>query len=58
VTGLTTSNVALTVTFTNGAPSAVTVNITGFQVNSYIGKVSLNGKPYVWFPYVGYWAPP
>jgi Flp pilus assembly protein TadG len=58
VTGLTTSNVTLTVGFTNLAPSDVTVQITGFQVNSYIGKVSLNGKPYVWFPYVGYWAPP
>jgi Flp pilus assembly protein TadG len=58
ITGLTTSNVALTVTFTNGAPSSVTVNVTGFQVNTYIGKVTLNGKPYVWFPYVGYWTPP
>jgi Flp pilus assembly protein TadG len=59
VTGLTTSNVALTVAFGNGgAPSTMTVNITGFQVNSYIGKISLNGKPYVWFPYVGYWSPP
>ena len=58
VSGLTTSNVSLTVTFANSAPSAMTVQITGFRVNSYIGKVTLNGKPYVWFPYVGYWTPP
>jgi Flp pilus assembly protein TadG len=58
VSGLATSNVALTVAFTNGAPSAMTVSITGFQVNSYIGKTTLNGKPYVYFPFIGYWGPP
>ena len=58
VSGLSTNNVNLAVTFTNGAPSAMTVSITGFQVNSYIGRITLTGKPYVWFPYVGYWTPP
>jgi Flp pilus assembly protein TadG len=58
VAGLTTSNVSLTVAFTNSAPSAVTVQITNFQVRTYFGKTNLNGKPYVWFPYVGYWTPP
>jgi Flp pilus assembly protein TadG len=58
VNGLTTSNVNVTVAFANSAPSTVTVNITGFQVNTYIGKLTLNSKPYVWFPYVGYWTPP
>ena len=58
VSGLTTGNVNLTVTFTHGAPSGVQVNITGFRVRSYIGQITLNGKPYVWFPYVGYWSPP
>ena len=50
VTGLTTSNVNLTVTFTNGAPSGVQVNITGFRVRSYITQITLNGKPYVLVP--------
>jgi Flp pilus assembly protein TadG len=58
VNGLSPGNVNLAVTLTNGAPSAMTVSITGFQVNSYINKVTLNGKPYVWFPYTGYWTPP
>ena len=58
VTGLAPSNVQLTVTFTSGAPSAMTVSITNFQLQSYTNKVSLNGKPYVWFPYLGTWGPP
>jgi len=58
VAGLTTSNVKLTVQFTSGAPSSTTVSITNFDVVSFIGKVTLNGKPYVWFPYLGTWGPP
>jgi Flp pilus assembly protein TadG len=58
VAGLTTNNVQLTVGFTNSAPSTMTVAITGFQVNSYIGRTTLNGKPYVWFPFVGIFGPP
>jgi Flp pilus assembly protein TadG len=58
VPGLTTSNVNLIVTFSNNAPSAVTVQITGFQLPTYVGTVTLNGKPSVWYPYVGYFAPP
>jgi hypothetical protein len=52
VSGLTTGNVQLTVTFTNGAPSSMNVAVTGFQLNTYIGKVTLSGKPYVAFPYM------
>ena len=58
VPGLSTANVNLTVGFANSAPSTMTVSITGFQVPTYIGTATLSGKPYVWFPYVGYWAPP
>lgn len=58
VAGLTTANVQLTVTFTAGAPSAMTVSIVNFQLQSYTNKVTLNGKPYVWFPYLGTWGPP
>jgi Flp pilus assembly protein TadG len=58
VAGLGTSNVRLTVTFKSGAPSTMTVAITNFQINSYINKTTLNGKPYVWFPFVGTYGPP
>lgn len=58
VSGLTTNNVNLTVTFDNGAPSTMTVSITNFKVLSYPAPTTLNGKPFVWFPYVGYWTPP
>ncbi len=58
VPGLTTSNVQLAVTFTNGAPSAVSVSIDNYQVPTYIGNVTLRGKPYVWFPYLGIFGPP
>ena len=58
VAGLTTSNVQLTVQFTSGAPSATTVAITNFKVLSYNGMTTLNGKPSVWFPYLGTWGPP
>ena len=58
VSGLTTNNVNLTVAFANGAPSTMTVSITNFQILSYFGATTLTNKPYVWFPYVGYWSPP
>ena len=58
VAGLTPNNVQLTVQFTSGAPSSTTVSITNFKVLSYTGKVTLNGKPYVWFPYLGTRGPP
>ena len=54
---LTTSNVTLTVTMTNGSPSAVQVAITGYTLPGY-WNVTLSNKPYVWFPYLGYWSPP
>ena len=58
VTGLTTDNVVLTVAFSSGAPSTVTVAITNFTVRAYTQTVNLTNHPYVWFPYVGYFAPP
>ncbi len=58
VPGLTTSNVNLSVGFASSAPSSVTVSISGFRVLTYFGTTNLSGKPYVWFPYVGYWTPP
>jgi len=58
VLGLTTSNVSLTVGFSNGVPSTMTVSIVNFSVQSYPSRVTLSGKPYVWFPYVGTFGPP
>ena len=58
VAGLTPGSVQLAVTFTAGAPSAVAVSIANFQLQSYTNKVTLNGKRYVWFPYLGTWGPP
>ncbi len=58
VSGLTTGNVNLTVGFLNGAPASMTVSISNFQVLSYPGKTTLTNKPFVSFPYVGYWSPP
>jgi Flp pilus assembly protein TadG len=58
VNGLTTSNVRLTVTFTNGAPTGMTVAITGYRLNAYLWPVTLNNKPYAWFPYAGTFGPP
>lgn len=58
VAGLTTSNVNVIVTFSSGAPSAMTVSISGYQTPSYMGRVTLNNKPYAWFPFTGLFGPP
>jgi Flp pilus assembly protein TadG len=58
VPGLATSNISLTVTFANNAPSAMTVAITGFKLPTYAGTVTLTNKPYVWFPFTGPFGPP
>jgi len=56
--GLTTANVALTVTFPSGAPTSVAVAITGYQLPTYFGSTTLSGKPTTSFPYVGIFGPP
>jgi len=57
LTGLTTSNVNLTVTFTNGIPSAMTVSISGYTINSIFATSSLTNKPQVTYAYQGIWSP-
>jgi len=54
--GLTTSNVNLTVTFTSGVPSAMTVSITGYTINAVVGTATVN-KPTVTYTYQGIWSP-
>lgn len=56
--GLTTGNVAVTVTWTSGVPTAMTVAITGYTVPTYFGSATLTGKPTTTFPFVGIFGPP
>ena len=53
---LTTAHVALSVTFTNGVPAAVTVSIRGYSLDTIFKTFVLN-KPSCTFPYVGRYAP-
>jgi Flp pilus assembly protein TadG len=57
LTGLTTGNVSLTVTFANGVPSAMTVSINGYTINSIFTTTNLTNKPQVTYAYQGIWAP-
>src|SRR5579859_7002303 len=45
--GLTTDEVQLTVTFKNAVPTAMTVYINGYQINSIFAQNTLNNKPQV-----------
>jgi len=55
--GLTTSNVNLTVTFTNGIPTLMTVSISGYTIDSIFAKSALTTKPQVAYAYQGVWSP-
>jgi len=55
--GLTTGNVNLTVTFTNGTPGAMTVSISGYSIYSVVATSTLTNKPRVTYAYQGIWAP-
>jgi Flp pilus assembly protein TadG len=57
VPGLTPGNVTLTVSFANGAPSTMSVSITGYTVSSVFGSTALVDKPKATFPYHGIWSP-
>ena len=55
--GLAASNVNFTVTFSNGVPSAMTVSITGYSINSLFANTTLTNKPQVTYAYQGIWEP-
>ena len=55
--GLTAANVNLTVTFTDGVPSAMTVSISGYTIDSIFATTTLTAKPRVTYAYQGIWAP-
>ena len=54
---LTTDKVAVSMSFSMGTPSQVTVRVNNFLINGVFGIVTLNGKPRVTFPYLGRWDP-
>lgn len=54
---LATTNVNLSVTFTNGIPSAMTVSITGYTIGAVFGTTTLTNKPSVTYTYQGVYAP-
>ena len=55
--GLTAGNANLTVTFTDGIPSAMTVFISGYTINSVFATTTLTTKPQVTYAYQGIWSP-
>lgn len=57
VPGLTTSNVNLTVTFTNGIPASMTVDVSGYSINAVFQTFTLTNKPSITFIYQGIWTP-
>lgn len=57
VPGLTTSNVNLVVEFGDGAPTKVTVSITGYSLNAFLRTFTLS-KPTSTFNFVGHYGPP
>lgn len=57
VPGLTTSNVNLSMAFLNGVPSAVTVYIDGYVINSVFAQTTCTKKPQVQYRYLGIYSP-
>jgi len=55
--GLTTGNVNLTVTFTNGVPSGMMVSISGYTIYSVFANSTLTNKPQITYAYQGVWTP-
>ena len=56
--GLATSNVVLTPVFINGVPGRMTVNITGYTIDSVFASMVCDTKPKLSFPYQGIYSPP
>ena len=54
--GLTTSQVTLTPTFTNGVPTAMTVALSGYSLNAVVATFNIS-KPQITYPYLGVYSP-
>ena len=57
VSGLSTSNVNLTVTMNNSTPNLMQVSISGYRIDGIFGTWNLGGKPVAIFRYEGRFAP-
>jgi Flp pilus assembly protein TadG len=51
------SNVEVLMTFQNGVPAFVTVQVVSYDLDAMFTKFRLNAKPKVVFPYIGRWDP-
>lgn len=57
VPGLTSDKVNVSWTYTSGVPTAVSINITSYTINTIFTSYAIAGKPIVNFPYLGRYAP-
>jgi hypothetical protein len=57
VPGLVDANVVLSVTPASGPPTAMTVAITGYNLNAVMKTSTLTDKPQATMPFVGIYAP-
>lgn len=57
VPGLTKQNVNVSAAFTFGAPSSMTVSISGYSINAAFGSMTLTNKPKVTYAYQGVYSP-
>ena len=53
VPGLTAANVRVSLDVKNGVPTFAWVAVTGFSMQTPMGRTTLNGKPAAVFPYAG-----
>ncbi len=58
IAGLTTDKVFAETTFFLNKPETVRVWVNGFTIPGLFSTVTMNGKPSVTFPWVGYYKPP
>lgn len=57
VPGLEAGHVNVTVTFVNSVPGFMTVDISGYSINSVVASTACNNKPKVTYPYLGLYMP-
>lgn len=55
--GLTTDKVNVVANFLNGTPDSMTVSISNYEVDAVFGRIRLNNKPSVTFPFLGIYQP-
>jgi Flp pilus assembly protein TadG len=58
IRGLTTDQIVVTTAMYNGIPDLITVQLTSFQIDAAVAKITLSGKPWATYRYQGRFAPP